>query len=82
MKYISATLAVLALVASLGCTNMNRTQQGALSGAAIGAGTGAAISAIAGGSVGVGALVGGALGTVAGGLVGQEQDRRHRYYGY
>jgi len=72
----------MALVASAACTNMNRTQQGALSGAAIGAGAGLGISAITGGSLGAGALIGGALGGIAGGIYGQEQDRRAHYYGY
>jgi osmotically inducible lipoprotein OsmB len=60
----------LALAAGLvaGCTNMNREQQGTLSGAAIGAAGGAAIGLISGGNVGVGALVGGAAGAVVGNL--------------
>lgn len=56
------------------CTNMSRTQQGAVSGGAIGAGAGLGISALTGGSLGVGALVGGGLGAVAGGLYGNQQE--------
>jgi len=71
-------LFVIALVASLlsftACTNMSRTQQGAVSGGVIGAGAGLGISALTGGSLGVGALVGGALGGVAGGLYGNQQE--------
>ena len=58
-----------------GCTNMNKTQQGALSGAGAGALVGAGISAIAGGSGTLGALIGGGLGAVAGGIYGHEKDR-------
>ncbi len=58
------------------CTNMNKTQQGALSGGAIGAGAGLGISALTGGSLGMGAVLGGALGAVAGGLYGNEKDSR------
>jgi hypothetical protein len=45
----------------------------ALSGGAIGAGTGAAVSAITGGSLGAGALIGGAVGAV-GGAVTKDRD--------
>jgi hypothetical protein len=63
-----AALAV-ALVAPLAaCDNMNRTQQRALSGGAIGAAGGAAIGAITGGSAVTGALIGGAAGAATGAL--------------
>lgn len=78
-KRLILAMAGLALVAGLGCTNMTKTQQGALSGAVIGAGTGAAISAIAGGNAGIGAGIGGALGGLAGGIIGHEQERRSHY---
>ena len=48
--------------------NMNRTQQRALSGGAVGAAGGAAIGAITGGSVVTGAVIGGAAGAAAGAL--------------
>ena len=70
------------LVLSLGfsaCTNMNKTQQGALSGGAIGAGAGLGISALTGGSLGMGAVLGGALGAVAGGLYGNEQQEQGQH---
>lgn len=76
MKKLSLLAAAVMLVGALGCTNMTKTQQGALSGAAIGAGAGAAISAIAGGNAGIGAGLGGALGGIAGGLIGHEQEKR------
>lgn len=76
MKRLSAMIAVLVLVGGLGCTNMSKTQQGALSGAVLGAGAGAAISAISGGNAGIGAGIGGALGGIAGGLIGHSQETR------
>jgi hypothetical protein len=73
------SLLILLLVGSLilpACTNMNKTQQGAVSGGAIGAGAGLGISALTGGSLGMGAVIGGALGAVAGGLYGNEKDKQ------
>ncbi len=65
---------ILALSLSFAaCTDMTKTQQGALSGGALGAAAGAGISAIAGGDAGVGALVGGGLGVLAGGIVGHNK---------
>ena len=80
MKRSLAACAVLVLGASLmigpvGCTNLNKTQQGALSGGAVGALAGAGISAIAGGSGTMGALIGGGLGALAGGIYGHEKSR-------
>lgn len=63
------------LMGSLGCTNMNKTQQGTLSGAALGALAGGGISAIAGGSGTIGALVGGGVGALAGGLYGNSKSK-------
>ncbi|MBQ4615511.1 MAG: cell envelope biogenesis protein OmpA [Mailhella sp.] len=80
MKRGLAACAALALCASLafgsvGCTNMNKTQQGVLSGGAAGALAGAGLSAIAGGSGTIGALIGGGLGAVAGGIYGHEKSK-------
>jgi hypothetical protein len=72
-------LLIILLIGTLGlpaCTNMNKTQQGALSGGAIGAGAGLGISALTGGSLGMGAVIGGALGAVAGGLYGNEKQKQ------
>ena len=74
-----SVLLVIVLLAALvlplqACTNMSRTQQGAVSGGLLGAGAGAGISALAGGGVGVGAAIGGALGGVVGGLYGYDQE--------
>lgn len=73
MQKILLALMILMLLSTSACTNMSRTQQGALSGGAIGAGAGLGISALTGGSLGAGALIGGALGGVAGGIYGNQK---------
>lgn len=79
MKKAVITLGLaLVLASGIGCTNMNRTQQGVASGAALGALGGAGIAAISGGAAGWGALAGAGVGALAGGIVGNEQDRRWR----
>lgn len=76
MKTMAALILVgVVSLGSVACTNMNKTQQGALSGTAGGALLGAGISAIAGGSGTTGALVGGGLGAIAGGLYGHQQSK-------
>jgi len=55
---------VAALLTLAGCGQSQGDR--ALSGGANGAGTGAAVSAITGGSLGTGALIGGAVGAVGG----------------
>ena len=67
------TLAAALLLPATACTNMNKTQQGALSGGVLGAGAGLGISALTGGSLGAGAAIGGALGAVAGGIYGHNK---------
>jgi len=57
---------LIAMVA--GCSHMSTTQQRALSGGAIGAGSGAALTILTGGSVLLGTAIGAGVGTV-GGLV-------------
>jgi hypothetical protein len=62
----------LVLVAPLAaCEGMNRQQQRALSGGAIGAAGGAAVGALTGGSALTGALIGGAGGAAVGALTGR-----------
>ena len=63
-----AALAVALIVGLAACDNMNRTQQRALSGGAIGAAGGAAVGALTGGSAVTGALIGGAGGAAVGAL--------------
>ena len=71
------TVFILSLALAAGpmaCTNMTKTQQGVVSGGAIGALGGAGIAAIAGGSGTIGALIGGAAGAIAGGVVGHNAE--------
>lgn len=75
MKHIAVVFFVLALVSMSGCSGMTRTQQMTLSGAGIGAGGGAILGAVTGGSPAVGAVVGGGVGAVTGYILG-ESDRR------
>ena len=63
-----AALAAALIVGLAACDNMNRTQQRALSGGAIGAAGGAAVGALTGGSAVTGALIGGAGGAAVGAL--------------
>jgi osmotically inducible lipoprotein OsmB len=76
MKRAIAILSVLMLLCTFafGCTNMSPTAQGAVSGGAIGAAGGAALTAIAGGNPVVGAAVGGGVGLLAGGLIGHSKE--------
>ena len=73
MQKLLFAFIILSFLSASACTNRSRTQQGALSGGAIGAGAGLGISALTGGSLGAGALVGGALGGVAGGIYGNQK---------
>lgn len=75
-RTLVGVLALTLALGSVGCTNLSKTQQGALSGTAIGAVAGAGIAAIAGGYAGWGALAGAGLGALAGGLVGNEMDKK------
>ncbi len=71
------TVFILSLALAAGpmaCTNMTKTQQGVVSGGAIGALGGAGIAAIAGGSGTIGALIGGAAGAIAGGVIGNNAE--------
>ncbi len=70
-RILSVFILSLALAAGpLACTNMSTTEQGVLSGVAIGALSGAGIAAIDGGSGTTAALVGGVAGGIAGGAIG------------
>lgn len=69
---LARPLLAAALLLPLGaCENLSRREQRALSGGAIGAAGGAAIGAIAGGSLLTGALLGGAGGAAIGALTGR-----------
>ena len=70
MSKTAIATVVAAFLMTAGCSNLNKTEEGALSGGAIGAGVGAAAGAITGGSATTGAVVGGAVGAAAGGYKG------------
>lgn len=76
-KFFAILLLSVVFASGVACTNMNRTQQGTLSGAALGAIGGAGIAAISGGAAGWGALTGAGLGALAGGIVGHETRSRY-----
>jgi hypothetical protein len=67
-----AVLAVAAMAVLAGCTDLNDTQQRALTGTAIGAGTGLVVGGIAG-DAGVGAAVGAGVGLLGGLLYDRQQ---------
>jgi hypothetical protein len=67
-KLARGALALALIIPVAACEGMNRQQQRALSGGAIGAAGGAAIGAITGGAAVTGALIGGAAGAATGAL--------------
>ena len=78
MRAIRYIAAVLLVAFSFGCVGMSRQQQSTLSGGAIGAGGGALIGGLSGGSPAVGAILGGAAGALTGFILG-EPDGGSRY---
>jgi osmotically inducible lipoprotein OsmB len=76
MKNRSFLVLAVLLILVFGCSGMSSRQQRVLSGGAIGAGTGAAVSIITGGSVGTGAAVGAAAGAVGGFIYDESQKHK------
>ena len=76
-----AILGLGALMSLTACNPYDPVQRG-VGGAAIGAGTGAAIGAIAGGGRGAatGALIGGGVGAIGGVATTPQQPQQRRYY--
>lgn len=72
-----AAAAALVITMAAGCSHMTATQQRALSGGAIGAGSGAALTVLTGGSVLVGTAIGAGVGTV-GGLVYDDMQKKKK----
>jgi hypothetical protein len=66
--------AVLPALLACGCEGLSHSENGALAGGAIGAGTGAVVGHALG-NTGVGALAGGAIGAVSGALIGNSVDK-------
>jgi hypothetical protein len=67
IKYLILAASIILPVA--GCTNMSKTQQGTVSGGAIGAGAGLGIAAISGGNLWVGTAVGAGAGALTGYMI-------------
>ncbi len=77
MKLMKYSIVALLTVCTFGCAGMTPQQQRTLSGGAIGAAGGAALSAIAGGSAAVGATLGGAAGALTGFLLGEQEKHQN-----
>ena len=78
MKRIILSICLAVSVLSMSaCSNMNQQTQRALSGGAIGAAGGLAITALTGGSLVGGALIGGAAGSVIGAVTSPSQVSIH-----
>ncbi|HUJ08708.1 MAG TPA: glycine zipper domain-containing protein [Verrucomicrobiae bacterium] len=78
----SICLLAIAALLMVGCETpeggYDRTSTGALTGGAIGAGTGAIIGNYAGHNTAEGAAIGGALGLLTGGIIGHAMDEQQR----
>lgn len=75
---IHTGVTVFALTCLLGgCSDMNRSEKGALIGGGAGAAGGALIGGLTG-APGTGAIVGGTAGAIGGAVAGHERDRRKR----
>ncbi|HET9746068.1 MAG TPA: OmpA family protein [Chitinophagaceae bacterium] len=77
MKTIKVVLAGFLITAlfSAGCKTMNRTQKGAVIGAAAGGATGAVIGKAAGNTA-LGAIIGATVGGVTGAVIGRQMDKQ------
>jgi osmotically inducible lipoprotein OsmB len=73
LRYLAVTTLALFIA---GCTGMTPRQQSTLSGGAIGAGGGAILGGVSGGSPAVGAVVGGAAGALTGYILGEQGGYR------
>ncbi len=80
MKTIFGAAALLTL-ATMAPVDTASAQNGGLIGGLVGAGAGAAIGGAVGGSAGA-AIAGGIIGGATGAIIGQQADRRGRYYYY
>jgi osmotically inducible lipoprotein OsmB len=69
--------AVLPALLACGCSNLSHTENGALAGGAIGAGTGALIGKATGHTAG-GAAIGAGIGALTGGLIGNSADQTEK----
>lgn len=74
IKQLTLVMAAFAIIAS-GCNTMNRTQKGAVIGAA-GGGTIGAVAGRALGNTAMGAIIGAAVGGAAGAVIGRKMDKQ------
>lgn len=77
---LAGTLALAALAAAAGC-GLNKTQQGAIIGAGVGAAGGAVVGNATGSTV-RGAIIGAVVGGAAGALIGHQMDRQAQELAY
>lgn len=75
MKKLKILSYLLTFVILAGCSSMNRSQKGAVIGAAGGGATGAVIGKAAGNTA-MGAIIGATVGGVAGAVIGREMDKQ------
>ena len=77
MKLVKNSMLGLTLIGlfSVGCSNWNKTQKGAVIGTAGGGAAGAVIGKIAG-NTGLGAIIGATVGGVAGTIIGHKMDKQ------
>lgn len=73
-RHVTLIMALFAVMAS-GCKTMNRTQKGAVIGAAGGGAVGAVIGKAAGNTA-MGAIIGAAVGGAAGAVIGHKMDKQ------
>ena len=85
-KQLFSAAAGLLLAGVIGCSDLSTTQKGALTGGAVGAGTGAIIGNQSG-HPGAGTAIGAGVGAITGGLIGRgidshdDDDRDDYQYG-
>lgn len=75
MKKLSLVIYSLTLVLLVSCSSMNKSQKGAVIGAAGGGATGAVIGRAAGNTA-MGAIIGATVGGVAGAVIGRQMDKQ------
>lgn len=75
MKKLSVITYILLIALLAGCSSMNKSQKGAVIGAAGGGATGAVIGRAAGNTA-MGAIIGATVGGVAGAVIGREMDKQ------
>lgn len=79
MRSVKFLAFIILAVSLFGCTGMSPRQQSTLSGGAIGAGGGALLGGLSGGSPAVGAILGGGAGALTGYILGGQGEPRHQY---